>query len=146
MRLSGVSLLLLGLLGAWFGLNFIGAPGVVSREPIFSLAGVMLGLVAAFALMGLLGLRYAAALWLIALLVWAFLQIETHWSTYFFVEASEKKAAWYARTFGGNWRFLPVIEGRTTPDGYHAILGALILANIGAAIRDTVRRSPEHEQ
>lgn len=146
MRLSGPSLFLLGLIAVWFGLDFIGLPGVVSREPLFSLAGLMLGFVVLFGALGLFKVRYAALFWLIALLVWAALQIETHWASYLFVDASERKAAWYSRVFGGNWRFLPGIEGRTTPDGYHTILGALIATNIVSALRDVIRRSPVHEK
>lgn len=139
--MSSISLAALAALASWFALDFIGVPGVVDQEPLLSLAGVMLALLGAFAVLGFLKVRYAAAAYTIALLIWGALQIETHWGTYLLFDASERKLAWYERVFGDNWRFLPVIEGRTTPDGYHTVLALLIALNLAIALRDTFRRA-----
>lgn len=139
--MSAASIGTLAVLAAWFGLDFVGVEGVVAREPVLSLAGLMLALLALFALLGIAGVRFVAPLYATALGIWAALQIETHWSTYLFVDASERKLAWYSAVFGDHWRFLPEIAGRTTPDGYHTVLAVLIVANLALALRDTFRRT-----
>lgn len=140
MRLSTLSIAGLAVLTAWFALDFVGVPGVVQREPVLSLAGVMLGLLGLFAVLGIARVRFAAPFYAVALAVWAALQIETHWATYLFIDASARKLAWYDAVFGDHWRFLPEIAGRTTPDGYHTVLALLIVANLALALRDTLRR------
>jgi hypothetical protein len=144
MTLSRRSLALLAVLTAWFGLNFVGVPNLVSREALISLAGVLLAALGAFALLGALRVRFSAALFLAALVIWAALQIETHWSTYLLTDSGEAKLSWYERVFGENWRFLPAREGRTVPDGYHAILGALILVNMVSALADCFGKVKAH--
>jgi hypothetical protein len=142
MKLSPIGLGALGLLAGWFGLDFVGLGGVVDREPLVSLAGLMLGiLILAFAA-SIVRLRFTAPVFGLALLVWAALQIETHWSSYLF-GASDGKLAWYERVFGDEWSFLPPIAGHPTPDGYHTVLFALILLNLVLVLRDLlgVRRS-----
>jgi hypothetical protein len=141
-KLSDVTIGALVALAAWFVLDFVGVPNVVEVEPLFSPAGLMLAVLAGTAAAGLMGLRWVAAVYLLALAIWAALQIETHWGTYLLYDASAQKLAWYQRVFGPpHWRFLPEFANRTTPDGYHTILGALILVNLGLALRDCVRRS-----
>jgi hypothetical protein len=140
MRLTDASVALLVALTGWFALDFLGVPQVVDREPLLSLAGLMLAVLAGVAVAGLLRLPGVAAVYALALLIWAALQVETHWATYLLWDASERKLVWYERAFGDNWRFLPVLAGRTTPDGYHTVLMALILANIASAGRDCFRR------
>ena len=140
MRLSTVSIGALAVLAAWFGLDFVGVPGVVAREPLLSLAGLMLALLGLFAVLGIAGIRFAAPVYAAALGVWAVLQIETHWSTYLVFDASARKLAWYDAVFGEHWRVLPELVGRTTPDGYHTVLAALIVLNLILALRDTFRR------
>ena len=139
MRLSAVTLAALAALASWFALDFMGVPGVVDREPVFSLAAVMLALLAAFALLGLGQVRFAAPVYAVALLIWAALQVETHWSTYVLFDASARKLVWYQNVFGPHWRFLPEVAGRTTPDGYHSVLAMLIVVNLLLAVRDIFR-------
>ena len=139
MQLSTLSLLCLGLLTSWFGLDFVGLPNVVEREPVISLAGVMLGLLAAFALAGVFMVRYVAPIYATALMVWTGLQVETHWSTYLLIDASARKLAWYNDEFGAHWRVLPEIAGRTTPDGYHTVLAVLIVLSFLVAVRDSLQ-------
>lgn len=141
MRLSRTTLVLLVMLGLWFGLDFIGVPRLVDREPLVSLAGLMLALLAAFLLAGLLKVRYAAPVFGLSLVVWLWLQIETHWGTYL-LPASERKLQWYGRVFGDHLRLLPSLPDRTTPDAYHTVLLVLLLASLASAIRDTLRREP----
>ncbi|NWG71062.1 MAG: hypothetical protein HXY23_05550 [Parvularculaceae bacterium] len=146
MTLSERSLVLLAALAVWFGLDFVGAPGLVSREALVSPAGAMMAALAIIAILGVMRVRLSAALFLAALALWAALQIETHWATYLLVDASESKLRWYERVFGDNWRFLPLIAGRTTPDGYHAILAGLILVNMVSALADCLRKATSNVQ
>ena len=140
MRLSNVTLAALAALTGWFALDFVGVPNVVDIEPVFSLAGVMLAVLAIVGAAGLARVRWVAAIYLLALLIWAALQIETHWSTYFLFDASARKLEWYQEVFGPpHWRFLPVVADRTTPDGYHTILAVLILLNLALAACDVAR-------
>jgi hypothetical protein len=140
MQLSALTLTALAVLAGWFGLDFVGVAGIVDREPVFSLAGLMLGVLSVFALLALGQVRFAAPFYAVALLIWAALQVETHWSTYLLFDAGERKLAWYQSVFGPHWRFLPEVASRTTPDGYHTVLAGLIVVNLLLALRDVVRR------
>lgn len=142
MQLSPITLALLVTIGLWFGLDFIGVSHVVDREPLVSLAGLMLALLVVFFVAGLLRARYVALIYTLSLVVWLWLQVATHWGTYV-LRASERKLEWYERAFGGHFRILPALQHRTTPDGYHTILALLILVNLGLAIRDILRRAPQ---
>jgi hypothetical protein len=141
MKLSNTTILMLIALAAWFGLDFVGIDGIVQKEPLHSLAGLMLFVLAAVAVAGVLRVPYAAGIYALALLIWAALQIETHWATYLLYDASAKKLAWYQSVFGGNWRLLPERPGRTTPDGYHTALASLIVVNLLLALGDMARRT-----
>jgi hypothetical protein len=121
-------------LAAWFGLDFVGGPGVV-REPLVSLAGIMLALMLLFIAGGMLRVRYLAIVYALALGVWGALQWQTHWSSYLFA-ASPAKLNWYARVFGEHWHLLPERAGHTTPDAYHTVLAALLVGNLVLACRD----------
>lgn len=123
------------LLGLWFGLDFVGVPGLVKREPLVSLAGLMLALMLAFVAAGWLRMRYAAPLCGLALAVWAVLQVQTHWITYA-LPASTAKLSWYERVFGSHWKLLPELTDRTTPDAYHTVLFALLVVNLLLATWD----------
>jgi hypothetical protein len=100
-----------------------------------SLAGLMLALMLLFIAGGMARLPYLAWLYFIALCAWAYLQWQTHWSTYLF-SASSAKLDWYARVFGDHWRLLPERAGHSTPDAYHTILAVLIMCNLALACRD----------
>lgn len=139
MRLSRPTLAAILALGLWFALDFVGIPRLVDAEPLLSLAGLMLVLLAAFLAAGLLEVRYVAPVYSVALAVWLWLQIDTHWGTYL-LPASERKLDWYGRAFGGNLRFLPAFERRTVPDAYHSLLAILIVVNLFLALRDVMRR------
>ncbi len=140
MRLSLLTLVAALLLTAWFALDFVGVAHLVDREPLISLAGLMLALLGLFLLGGLARLRWLAAPYGLALLVWLALQVETHWGTYLFWPASETKLRWYARVFGDHWRILPDFSGHTTPDGYHTVLAGLLIVNLTLALRDVFAR------
>ena len=138
--LSRPTLAALVLLGLWFGLDFVGAPRLVDREPVMSLAGLMLGLLVAFLVAGACRTRFMAPVYSLALVVWILLQVETHWSSYVF-PASPAKLRWYDRVFGDHIHLLPSLPERTTPDAYHTTLALLLLLNLALAIRDVFRRA-----
>lgn len=143
MRLSASSIGILVLLNLWFGMNFVGVQGVVAAEPLASLAGLNLAVMAVCMLAGAAGIRYAAILTVAALSIWAFLQIETHWWGYAF-GASPGKIAWHARVWGENWQLLPHPgAGRLRPDGYHTVLFALIVTAWLSVAGDVIRRPGE---
>jgi hypothetical protein len=137
-RLQPLTLFLAAALTLWFALDFVGWPRLVDREPLHSLAGLMLALMLLFIAGGITRLRYLAFFYFMALSAWAYLQWQTHWSTYLF-PASATKLDWYARVFGDHLRLLPDRAGRTTPDAYHTLLAALILFNLAMAGRDLFR-------
>jgi uncharacterized membrane protein len=60
MQLSRLTLAALLVLGLWFGLDFIGVARVVDREPLVSLAGLMLALLGVLLVAGILNVRYGA--------------------------------------------------------------------------------------
>lgn len=139
--ISSTTLAWLVMLSVWFALDFVGVPGLVDKEPLISLAGLMLGVLAVVLLLGALRARFSAALFAVTLLIWAGLQVETHWSTYFLFDASDGKLRWYNNVFGTHWRVLPEIQRRTTPDAYHTVLAGLILVNLLQALRDMRRHA-----
>lgn len=141
MRLSRPTLVALLLLAVWFALDFVGVPRLVDAEPLVSLAGLMLALLVAFFVAGVREVRFVAPVYALALAVWSWLQVDTHWSTYL-LPASESKLGWYERVFGDNIRVLPALPDRTTPDAYHTVLAVLILVSLVLAIRDTLQRTP----
>jgi hypothetical protein len=138
-RLRPATIVLAALLFTWFGLNFVGWPRLVDREPLISLAGFMLALMLLFIVGGIARLGYLAIPYFVALGIWAVLQWQTHWSTYL-LPASAAKLDWYARVFGNHWRLLPDRAGHTTPDTYHTVLGVLILCNMVWACGDILAR------
>lgn len=142
MRLSRPTLAVLLLLAVWFALDFVGVSRLVDAEPLVSLAGLMLALLVVFFVAGGREMRLVAPVYALALAVWSWLQVETHWSTYL-LPASERKLAWYERVFGDNIHLLPTLPDRTTPDAYHTVLAVLILVNLGMAIRDMLRRASD---
>ncbi|HVS15201.1 MAG TPA: hypothetical protein VMV46_14830 [Thermoanaerobaculia bacterium] len=141
MRLSRSTIAALLALALWFGLDFIGLRRLVDKEPLVSLAGLMLALLVAFFVAGALQFRYAAPPYVLSLLVWLALQIQTHWSSYL-LPASQAKLHWYDRVFGEHIRVLPVLPARTTPDAFHTVLAVLILVNLILATFDIFRRTP----
>ena len=134
--MSTSTLMATACLTIWFGLDFVGIAGVVDKEPILSPAGGMLVGLLLVSVAGTSRLPFVALVYAVSLLAWAVFQIETHWGTYLLFDADARKLAWYDVAFGANWRLLPLIRGRTTPDGYHTVLAALILANFILALRD----------
>jgi hypothetical protein len=134
-RLGTTTVWLAIVLCAWFVLDFIGWPRLVEREPLVSLAGLMLALMVLFIAGGLWRIPYIALPYAIALSVWAFLQWQTHWSSYFFA-ATPQKLTWYGRAFGRHWHLLSDRAGHTTPDAYHTVLAVLIVVNLISVGRD----------
>jgi hypothetical protein len=146
MRLRPSTIVAALLLTIWFALDFVGVGKLVDREPILSLAGIMLALMGAFLVSGFRRLPWVAPVYALALAIWGALQVQTHWSTYF-APASEAKLRWYGRVFGDHWRLLPELPTRTVPDAYHTILAVLIVVNLALALRDIWRpagRRPLH--
>jgi hypothetical protein len=139
MRLSGRTIFLMCGLALWFALNFVGWAMLVEAETLFSLAGLMMGVLAALILAGLMRARFAALFVILAHAIWAALQIETHWSTYL-MPATQSKLAWYERVWGENWHLLPPAPGYTVPDAYHTILFVLIVSVLVLALSDVVAR------
>jgi hypothetical protein len=143
-RLRKPTIIAAGLLTLWFALDFVGVRRLVDREPLVSLAGLMLALMAGFLVAGFFGWRWTAPVYSLALAIWAALQIQTHWLTYV-TAASEAKLRWYDRAFGDHWRVLPEWAGRTVPDAYHTILAVLLAANLCLALADTWRANGQHQ-
>ncbi len=120
------------LLIAWFTLDFFGVPGLVARDPLLSLAGLLEA-----ALLIVLGLTIllpgvGAVMRMLLLSLWAYLQYDSHWRGFFFGATEQRRAA-YARMFGRMRRVLPPLTARLVPDAYHTVLGALILVNLAVA-------------
>lgn len=132
---SGTLFVLFG----WYLLNFIGAAGIVSAEPLISLAGLMLLLLPILILMGLGESPYGLLVLILALLIWIALQFQTHWMGYFWGAAPDT-VLWHRKVWGSNWQLLPTVPGRTVPDGYHTVLAGLILLALFSSIRDLFRR------
>jgi hypothetical protein len=140
MRLSRFTIVALLTLTSWFSLDFIGVPRLVDREPLVSLAGLMLALLLLFIAAGAFQIRNVAPPYALALLAWLVLQVQTHWSSYL-LPASQSKLQWYDRVFGANIRILPALPTRTTPDAFHTALAALILLNLSLVAVDIFRRA-----
>ena len=140
MRLSDKAMMALVVLIVWFALNFIGVADLVEAEPPIGLAGVMLSILILVFAGGILRIDYVAAFYALSLMVWAALQIETHWSSYL-LDAPETKLQWYERAFGRFWHILPPSPGHTVPDAYHTILAALIVLNLALALSDCLKRA-----
>jgi len=140
MRLSDRTMMALVVLIAWFALNFVGVADLVQAEAPIGLAGVMLSILVLILAGGILRIDYVAPVYAVLLLVWAALQIETHWTTYV-LAASESKLQWYERAFGRLWHILPPAPGYTVPDAYHTILLALIALNLLLALTDSANRA-----
>lgn len=138
MTLSTLSWSLMAALTAWFALNFIGVPDLVSAEPLMSLAGLNLALMCLWLAMGVARMRFAALLAALTLAVWAYLQFETHWRGFLWGR-DEATLGWYERVWGANWSFLPDAPGYTVPDGYHALLFAGIVLALASCLRDVMR-------
>ena len=100
----------------------------------------MLLLMLLFIAGGVRRIRYLAIPYTLALSIWAWLQWQTHWSTYV-LPASAAKLRWYGQAFGDHWHLLPERAGHTTPDAYHTILAALIVVNLALALRDIFTRA-----
>ncbi|MBX7166304.1 MAG: hypothetical protein K1X74_08130 [Pirellulales bacterium] len=140
-RLGTATWALGAALAAWFALDFVGVHRLVDREPLVSLAGLMLALLVLLLIGGLARVRYLAIPYGLSLAVWAGLQWDTHWSTFLFT-ASPRKLAWYERVFGDHGHLLTARPGHTTPDTYHTVLALLLLANLLLVGRDLLRRKP----
>lgn len=136
LRLSSASWGLAAVLTGWFGLDFVGVPGLVEREGVFTLAGLMLAILGVVLWGGWRGWRWLAPLYVAVLLIWVGLQLETHWLGYVFTSPSARRLAWYERAFGGHLAMLPARPGHTRPDAYHTLLAGLLLANLASTVRD----------
>lgn len=141
-RLSTATLAWASLLTAWFALDFVGVPRLVDREGAFTLAGLMLAILLVVLWGGWRGWRWLAPVYLAALVIWAGLQIETHWLGYAFNEPSAQRLAWYERAFGEHLAILPDRPGHTRPDAYHTVLAGLLLVNLVSTGRDSLRPGP----
>lgn len=140
MRMSHWTAGVLFALFGWYLVNFIGAPGVVTAEPLISLAGLMLVLLPILILMGLGESPYGLLALILVLLIWVALQLQTHWLGYFW-GADVGTVLWHRKAWGSNWQLLPMAPGRTVPDGYHTVLGVLLMTALLSAFRDLFRRS-----
>lgn len=140
MLLSRSTIAALLPLTLWFSLDFIGVPRLVDKEPLVSLAGLMLALLVVFLAAGVLQIRYAAPPYALSLVIWLVFQVQTHWSSYL-LAASQSKLQWYDRVFGEHIRILPSLPTRTTPDAFHTVLAALILLNLTLVTVDILRRA-----
>lgn len=121
------------LLCAWFGLNFVGVPRLVSREGLSGVAGALLGAVVATGIAYVVGWQAAALPMLPTLVYWCWIQ-RRHWI--FYVRgAPPAMVEKYGRLFGANVRILPMKPGGVVPDAYHTILHVLLVAELGLTLR-----------
>ena len=117
----------------WFTLDLVGVPGLVTRDLLISLVG-LLELILLLVLLGYwLSWRYTSLLALATLTIWGYMQYESHWRHFIF-GASEQRLARYYKMFDGMHRSFPESHTRLVPDDYHIVLGLLITINTAAAI------------
>ncbi len=117
----------------WFTLDLVGVPGLVTRDPLFGLVG-LLELILLLVLVGYwLRWRYSPLFALATLVIWGYMQYESHWR-YSIFGASEQKLTRYYKMFDGMHRSFPESHTRLVPDDYHIVLGLLIAINTAAAI------------
>lgn len=132
---------LLALLMAWFGLVLIGVPGLVGAPEQAEYALYLLWMLPMIAaLFGYVrGHKYADWLLLVFFLIWGYLQYDSHWR-WVLTGASARQIAGYYRTFSGYWRIIPASDTMIYPDGFHMVLHALIVVNLGAVLTRLICR------
>ena len=124
------AILLLVSLTLWYGLSFLGVPGLVGSWRITD--GLWFYLAAALAVGLVVGI-YALLRsedwgdWLLMFLLggWIYIQYLSHWRR-FFIPPSLERVQQYYSSFP-YWYLIPKLSTRVVPDGYHAILHVLIL-------------------
>ena len=125
------------LLCAWFALDFIGVPRLVSKDPLRGLAGALLAAIVAIELAYLLGQQRAAFAAVPVLGYWCWNQ-RRHW-IFHFAGAPPEIVIKYASLFGDMVSILPRQPGRVVPDAYHTILHALLVADLALSLAACAR-------
>ncbi len=125
----------------WFTLSFTGVPRLVDswfveQGPWVWISVLFWAHLPVILFLYIKDFKYTNWILLSVLLVWGYIQFDSHW-TWFFEQPSEQKLTSYYRTFDF-WYILPRPEGRIVPDAYHTVLHALILGTFGAWIRQLV--------
>jgi hypothetical protein len=113
----------------WYTLDLIGIKGFVSRDEIFSISGVWELILISICIGYFLSWKYIDMFSGIVLLLWGYLQYDSHWRAFLFGESPEWLRGYY-RFFSGMYRFYPESSTRAIPDAYHTILGLLLAVNI----------------
>lgn len=134
-KLENIGLILFAVLFFWFSLVFIGVPRLLidGHEPLFSLSGLLeLGLIIIW--VGyLFKWKYTDFLNLFILIIWGYMQYDSHWR-YMLFKAPKEIIDSYYQHFYGTLRFFAESETRVVPDAYHIILGVLIVINISIVL------------
>ncbi len=144
MKSRGVVVLaVLLFLTVWYGLSFIGVPGLVS--PWNSSYGIWLYVALALAV-GLIVGTYA--LWrgwdwsewqlLSVLGAWVYVQYVAHWRR-FFTPPSPEIVQRYYEAFP-TWYLIPRQSDRVVPDGYHVIMHLLMIILVVMLVLRVIRR------
>ncbi len=114
---------------AWFALDLIGIPGLVTRDDWFGLPG-LLGVALLVVLIGYWRhWKFVPYFALIVLGVWSYFQYTAHWQGFIFGASADQLKRYYA-LFAGMYRFFPESGTRIIPDAYHTILGLLLVINL----------------
>lgn len=142
-RRDAAVLVVLLLLTAWFGLSFLGVPGLVT--PWTVAYGVWFYVAIALAIGLVVG---AWALWrgwdwgewqLLSLLgVWVYVQYVGHWQR-FFVPPSPQIVQRYYDAFE-TWYLIPKQSDRVVPDGYHTVMHLLMIVLVIMLVLRVIRR------
>ncbi len=135
--------LTLTALTIWYTLSFIGIPGVIEtwfvEEMIWILVAFSIWAPLVVGLWSYIkGHNYTDFMVAGVTALWAFMAYQGHWQWFFTKPSAEKIASYYA--FFDTWYLLPKQSDRIVPDGYHAILHALILLTLILVVARLVAR------
>ncbi len=136
-------LVVLLVLTVWFGLTFMGVPGLVSPWHVSD--GIWFYLAVALAIGLVIG---AYALWrgwdwgewqlLSVLGVWVYIQYVGHWQR-FFTPPSPQGVQRYYDAFP-NWYLIPKQNDRVVPDGYHTVMHLLMVVLVIMLVLRIIKR------
>ena len=140
-KMKTVSLILFGLLFAWYSLIFIGVPKLLieGRGSVLGLEG-LLELFLILILSGYFAKwKFTDALNLFVSLIWGYMQYTSHWKSLFGAPVSDMQIKRYYQYFSGTLRIFPESSTVIIPDAYHMILDLLLLINICLSVTKIIQ-------
>jgi len=131
------------ILTFWFTLSFMGFPKLVDSWFIEKSVWVWISVICWLHFPVILFLyyrdyKYTDLILLSVLLVWGFIQFDSHW-VWLFKQPDPERVVRYYQAFDF-WYILPKPEGRIVPDAYHTILHFLLLGTFGVWLRKVILR------